>query len=188
MSEFPYMPLFPSSYLADTMHLGDPALHGCYLLLLINMWNRPSCSLPDNPDELAILCRTSRTKFKKIWPLIEPFFLKKDGKISQKRLTKERQRAQDRKEKASENARKRWGESAENGDTGDADAYATDDGASICGSDATILNPILKEDPPKPPQGGASHNGSKRVRKRDVVPFTVIGKMLEAEEEERDGE
>lgn len=155
MSEFPYMTLFPANYFADTMHLDDPALHGCYLLLLMNMWLRPSCSLPDDPKELAVLCRMTKTKFKKIWPSIEPFFEKKDGKITQKRLTKERKLAQQKKETASKNAQKRWDKAAETNDSDDANAYATDTNASRCGTDASIPIPIPipNKEPPIAPKG-----------------------------------
>lgn len=58
MSKTPYMQLWPSDYLADTRHL-TVEQHGAYLLLIMDAWLRPSCSLPNDDSILARLaCMT----------------------------------------------------------------------------------------------------------------------------------
>jgi uncharacterized protein YdaU (DUF1376 family) len=54
MAQFPALPFFTDAYLADTRHLTTEQ-HGAYLLLLMEAWRRPSCSLPDDDEMLARL-------------------------------------------------------------------------------------------------------------------------------------
>ena len=58
MAEFPHLPLFTDAYLADTRHLTTEE-HGAYLLLMMEAWRRPECSLPDDDRLLARLCGLS---------------------------------------------------------------------------------------------------------------------------------
>jgi hypothetical protein len=53
MADYPALPLFTDAYLADC----HPALtleqHGCYLVLMMMAWRRPSNGIPDNDKEIA---------------------------------------------------------------------------------------------------------------------------------------
>lgn len=91
MADFPSMPLFTDAYLADTRHLSTLE-HGAYLLLLMEAWRRPTCSLPNDPSLLARLAGVSVDEWKSISPAILEFWdVVKSGKeIAQKRLRKER--------------------------------------------------------------------------------------------------
>ncbi len=96
MTAAPYMPMFWGDYFADTQHL-DCEENGAYLLLLGTMWMAGG-SLPADEKRLARCCRLSLKKFKRIWPVLKPFFSEKDGLLSQGRLTKERNYVQSRTE------------------------------------------------------------------------------------------
>jgi uncharacterized protein YdaU (DUF1376 family) len=168
MSDRPYMKFYPSDYFGDTMHLSSPELHGCYLLLLLNMWNRPSCSLPNDPKELAYLCRISTRKFSKVWQEISSFFEEKDGEISHKRLEKDRKEVEERSEKGKINAKKRWEEEtklAENSQSVNATPYASQHAVGICQNDASGIEKndasiaiaiAIDKEPPMIPQGGST--------------------------------
>ena len=110
-----WMPLYIADYLADTAHLTQ-AQHGAYLLLLMAMWRRGG-RLPDDDKELAAITRSTRHGWKQnIRPALATFFLIADGAWTQRRLTKELQRAVERYKTKVENGRKggfaKGGESA----------------------------------------------------------------------------
>lgn len=92
MADFPSMPLFTDAYLADTRHLSTIE-HGAYLLLLMEAWRRPTCSLPNDPSLLARLSGVSIEEWELISPSVLEFWsVVKSGKeIVQKRLQKERE-------------------------------------------------------------------------------------------------
>lgn len=96
MAEFPALPLFTDAYLGDTTHLGTFE-HGAYLLLLIVSWRSPGCCLADDDALLARYTRMTRDKWRKIRPMIEPFFTIKDGFWHQARLQNELQHLQSRR-------------------------------------------------------------------------------------------
>ena len=122
------MPLYISDYLADTIDLSAEQT-GCYLLILMISWRRPDGAIP---NDMAWLKRSLSTcvtdmhgnRFNRIVPpLLQRFFtLDNDGKFRQKRLTKEREKAEKFSEKQSENAEKRWTKNNKNKDLPDANA------------------------------------------------------------------
>ena len=91
MSGAPFMQLYVGDYMADTTLLTTEQ-HGAYLLLLMTMW-RHDAKLPDDPRKLSRIARTTIRKWPAIWDGIEGFFDVSDGVITNKRLTKEHQKA-----------------------------------------------------------------------------------------------
>lgn len=93
MAEFPYMPLFPEKFFADTLSMSWDA-RAVYLELIALAWNRGG-TLPSDQNQLRrmIGCRTQT--WRRLWQQIEPFWtLGEDGNWHQKRLDREWRRAQ----------------------------------------------------------------------------------------------
>lgn len=91
MAKFPALPLWTDAYLADTRHLSTLE-HGAYLLLLMEAWRRPSCSLPDNDVMLERLAGLSENQWATVQDTIMSFW-KYDGRSktwTQKRLLEQR--------------------------------------------------------------------------------------------------
>lgn len=97
MAEFPALPLFTDAYLGDTTHLSTFE-HGAYLLLLIVSWRSPGCCVPDDDALLARYTRMTRDKWRKIRPILEPFFGIENGFWHQARLQNELQHLQSRRQ------------------------------------------------------------------------------------------
>jgi uncharacterized protein YdaU (DUF1376 family) len=97
MAEFPALPLFTDAYLGDTTHLSTFE-HGAYLLLLMVSWRSPGCCVPDDDALLARYTRMTRDKWRKVRPILEPFFTIEDGHWHQARLQNELQHLQSRRE------------------------------------------------------------------------------------------
>ena len=89
MAEFPHFPLFPDAYLADTAHLSLEE-HGAYLKLLMLAWRHPSCSIPDDDKQLARMVGVSPRVWRRLRPTVMEFWTAQDGRLVQKRLTRER--------------------------------------------------------------------------------------------------
>lgn len=116
MADFPAMPLWTDSYLADTRHLTAQE-HGAYLLLLMTAWRTPDCCLPNDDKLLArYSCVTPRI-WKRIKPTILDFFILEDERFYQKRLTKERQFVTEKSNTARRNVGARWLKTNETTDT-----------------------------------------------------------------------
>lgn len=121
MTDIPVMQFYPDAYLADTMHLSLEE-HGAYSRLLFFMW-RAGGELPDDDTRLARMVGVSTTKWKKIRPGIDEFFIKNEGKITQKRLNIDYEKALEKREKLSHNGYKGGkAKSLKNNDTGLANA------------------------------------------------------------------
>jgi uncharacterized protein YdaU (DUF1376 family) len=97
LAEFPALPLFTDAYLGDTTHLSTLE-HGAYLLLLMVSWRTPGCCVPDDDALLARYTRMTRDKWRKVRPILEPFFSIADGFWHQARLQNELQHLQSRRE------------------------------------------------------------------------------------------
>jgi uncharacterized protein YdaU (DUF1376 family) len=89
MSELPYMPLFVSDFISDTLGLGS-AETGAYLMLLMVAW-RAGGSLPDDDTELAKYARASPRQWVKLKPKVMRFWHLQEGLWVNNRLTKEHQ-------------------------------------------------------------------------------------------------
>ena len=103
MSSTPFMQLYPADYLAKTMDLTTEQ-HGAYLLILMTMWQHDA-SLPDDPAKLARIARMTPARFKAVWAEIGRFFEADGGRITNNRLSKERQKAVEKSSKRADAGR-----------------------------------------------------------------------------------
>lgn len=86
-----WMPLYIADYVADTLHLTRDE-HGGYLLLLMALW-RAGGSLPSDKKTLASVTKSSASEWRKLSPILLPFFELENGTISHKRVRQEREKA-----------------------------------------------------------------------------------------------
>ena len=107
MAEYPMFPLWTDAYLGDTSHLTTTE-HGAYLLLLITAWRSKDGQLPDDDKLLARFTRTTPGQWKKIRPILEPFFEIENGVWIQGRLTDEREAVRQLSKRQSQKAKARW--------------------------------------------------------------------------------
>lgn len=91
MSERPFMQLYVSDFVGDTLHLSTEQI-GAYMLLLMAMWNAGG-RLPDDDAKLARVVRLSVKKWRAIAPDLMAFLERKEGEIWHNRLTKELQKS-----------------------------------------------------------------------------------------------
>lgn len=104
-----WMPFYVGDYLSATGRLTTEQ-HGAYLLILLDYWkNGP----PPNDDVvLAAIARMSVSAWKKAKASLLGFFDVVDGKLIQKRVERERERAsnvtEERSKAGKEGAAKRW--------------------------------------------------------------------------------
>jgi len=151
MAEFPAMPLWTDAYLADTRHLSTVE-HGAYLLLLMEAWRRPSCSLPDDDRVLARLAGVGLDEWAEIKATVLEFWTL-DGRSKtwhQKRQKKERSFVASKSTVQRDKALKRWNKTKNN------DATAMPE---RCPSDAPTPTPTVKKEEPK----GSSQKAASRL-------------------------
>jgi uncharacterized protein YdaU (DUF1376 family) len=96
MSSTPFMPLWVSDFLGDTLDL-DAAEIGAYMLLLMAQWNRDGESLPADDKKLQRVARCGRN-WPKVWGNIERFFKTDEGGVYSKRLRLEAQNVASKRE------------------------------------------------------------------------------------------
>lgn len=87
MSERPFMQLYVSDFLGDTLSLSTEQI-GAYLLLLMAMWNARG-TLPDDDAKLARIARMSVKKWRHIAPELMTYFERDGVTVHHHRLTKE---------------------------------------------------------------------------------------------------
>lgn len=87
MSERPFMQLYVSDFVGDTLLLSTEHI-GAYLLLLIALWNADGV-LPADDVKLARVARLTVKKWKSVSAEILPFFCVENGQLTHSRLTKE---------------------------------------------------------------------------------------------------
>ncbi|UVK51564.1 DUF1376 domain-containing protein [Mesorhizobium sp. AR02] len=92
MSERPFMQLYVSDFVGDTLQLSTEQI-GAYMLMLMAMWNAGG-RLPDDDAKLARVARLSLKKWRAISADLLTFFEREAGEIGHKRLTKELHKAQ----------------------------------------------------------------------------------------------
>lgn len=99
MAETPIMPLYTDALLADTAHL-SPDEFGAYMRLLVAMWRAPEPCLPNDDSRLARIAGVGPKRWATMWPVLAEFFADDSGKITQKRLLREKDKARRRIEAA----------------------------------------------------------------------------------------
>lgn len=87
MSERPFMQLYVSDFIGDTLALTTEQL-GAYMLLLMAMWNAGG-SLTNDDAKLARICRLSVKKWRGLADDVLAYFEESDGQLTHNRLTKE---------------------------------------------------------------------------------------------------
>lgn len=92
MSERPFMQLYVSDFVGDTLLLSTEHI-GAYLLLLIALWNADGV-LPADDVKLARVARMTVKKWKAVSVEIFPFFNVENGHLTHNRLTKELQKSE----------------------------------------------------------------------------------------------
>lgn len=92
MSERPFMQLYVSDFIGDTLALSAEGV-GAYMLLLMAMWNAGG-SLPADDPKLARIARMSVKKWRALAAEIMPYFDASDGVIRHNRLTKELEKSE----------------------------------------------------------------------------------------------
>ncbi|RWE46107.1 DUF1376 domain-containing protein [Mesorhizobium sp.] len=91
MSERPFMQLYVSDFVGDTLQLSTEQI-GAYMLLLMAMWNAGG-SLPDDDARLARVARLPLKRWRAISAELLAFFECEGGEIGHRRLTKELRKA-----------------------------------------------------------------------------------------------
>lgn len=104
MSERPFMQLYVSDFVGDTLLLSTEHI-GAYLLLLIALWNAGG-ALPDDDVKLARVARLTADQWRMVRPELEPFFAVEDGKFTHGRLSKELRKSASKSEARSEAGRR----------------------------------------------------------------------------------
>lgn len=107
MAEFPALPLWTDAYLGDTTHL-TTIEHGAYLLLLMVAWRSKDGLLPNDDKLLARYSKLTTGQWKRIRPILEPFFSISSDGWRQGRLTDELMAVRQFSKSQSNNAKARW--------------------------------------------------------------------------------
>lgn len=104
MSERPFMQLYVSDFVGDTLSLTTEHI-GAYLLLLIALWNADG-ALDDDEEILAVTARLPLDRWRVIWSRLGKFFIVADGKVTHNRLTKELEKFASKSEARAEAGRR----------------------------------------------------------------------------------
>lgn len=102
---------YPQDFARD-VHVVPMTLaeRGAYLMLLCAQWEEGS--VPADTQQLARILQVSHRAFLKLWPALAPCFQMRDGRLVQKRLDREREKAISATERASARgaagAERRW--------------------------------------------------------------------------------
>ncbi|TSE03024.1 DUF1376 domain-containing protein [Mesorhizobium intechi] len=91
MSERPFMQLYVSDFVGDTLQLSTEQI-GAYMLILMAMWNAGG-RLPDDDAKLARVARLSLKRWRAISADLLSFLEREAGEVGHKRLTKELHKA-----------------------------------------------------------------------------------------------
>lgn len=105
MTITPYMRFYPGDWKQKTQHLKAEA-RGVYLELILHIFSNGA--LPPDDEALARIGGVSRAEWRKIRPMLEPFFVMPGWR--QVRAEEEREHARGRSKKAVEAANARWRE------------------------------------------------------------------------------
>lgn len=168
MAQFPALPLWTDSFIADTTHLTAEETGG-YLMLLMCAWRRPDCDLPDDEVLLQRWSRIDARRWAKVRDRIMSFWTLSNGRWTQKRLVKEHEFVSHRRAIKSDNAKAKWLKNKEAGD-----AVALRNG---CETDAPTPTPTPIYNPPTPRNRGSDR---KTVIQSDWTPSSADRSYSEA--------
>lgn len=87
-----WMPFYISDYLDKTMHLTRDQ-HGGYMLLLMACWKGDG-RLPRDPGQLAGIVKASAAEWRKLAPVLLPYFDDDGVYLTHRRVMKEREKAE----------------------------------------------------------------------------------------------
>lgn len=87
----PHFPFYPGDFIRDTMNLSAEQI-GVYMLLLMSQWQ--TGSLPDDQEQLARIARVESERWPSVGSLVLPYFDRVRGRLVQKRLDRERKKAE----------------------------------------------------------------------------------------------
>ena len=87
MSKAPAFQFYPKDYTSDeNVMLMSLEQEGAYLRLLCHQWLHES--IPNDVSEVAVVCRVSPRKMRKLWPRLEQCFpLRDDGRRANRRMS-----------------------------------------------------------------------------------------------------
>lgn len=143
MAEFPAMPLWTDSHLADTTHLND-AEHGLYIRMLIYMWRMPKRKFPNDNGWLSRkLGKPVDDVITKVRPLIQEFFTTDGNWIMHGRLEKEFMFVKEQHQKQSDRAKSRWNKQ-KNKCRGSTHLHANDSGNNVPSENDSYRNVARK--------------------------------------------
>ena len=94
MTDRPFMQLYVSDFVGDTLTLTTEHI-GAYLLLLIALWNADGW-LPSDDTKLARVVRLSVRRWRKVAVELLPFFVVSGGVLTHTRLTRELEKASEK--------------------------------------------------------------------------------------------
>ena len=100
MSDTPFMPLWVSDFVGDTLDL-DAKEIGAYMLILMTMWGRDGY-LPNDSKKLQRVARCGRD-WPRVWASIRHYFTVEGDKITQNRLLKELQKVASKRQVNAQN-------------------------------------------------------------------------------------
>lgn len=189
----PYFPFYPEDWLQDsrvTMGM-DLAAEGAYHRLLCLMWTDKSgtCSVRDDNEWIAKGLRCTVREWKKIRKVLvdgpEPVIFSQDGRLVNKRLSEEWEKANTKSAKASDSAKKRHATDGAN-----APANAPANAGAIAGADGVsngaandgareAANRLLSGDPrsqipeSRKGQGGRETGGASGRRRATASPLAT---------------
>lgn len=145
MAEFPALPLWTDAYLGDTNHL-TTIEHGAYLLLLMTAWRSKDGMLPNDDKLLSRYAKLTLGQWKRIKPILEPFFTISSDGWRQGRLTDELVAVKQKSKRQTDKAKTRW---LKNNNSGNAVASSgqsqKDAGQSPSDASLTLTPTLLKD-------------------------------------------
>ena len=100
MSDTPFMPLWVSDFVGDTLDLEAKEI-GAYMLILMTMWGRDGY-LPNDSKKLQRVARCGRD-WPRVWASIQHYFTVEGDKITQNRLLKELQKVASKRQVNAQN-------------------------------------------------------------------------------------
>lgn len=135
MAEFPALPLFTDTLIADTAYLTDEEF-GAYLRIMILQWRTAGCKLPADAAWHMRRLGIDESKYNSLYrPLIDEFFTSDGNFIYQARLLREIEFLREQSRKQSARAKSRW-----NKDKG------VSHGSTTSGNALTLTPKVIKKD------------------------------------------